>query len=419
MAKLGVPALIAKESNPLSSSDNKLLTALAILETLSIKEKIALGKLISSIVGYTFDTIYESPDAPVQYLHDFLNPEQYIFSTSNQFTGGKVLEQNQERMEDKPITYGEDEEKMNVVYTGYILSMYETLGLIKNENFSSEPSYIKIKNGELTKAEYFLRLTLYGLSNVMHKLNFMKEVGLLSTKAFSTLKDLIRIDLEYLDILFTNATTAVRYVADPLVVDLDGDGFELLSTEEGVYFDEDAKGLKEKTEWVSADDALLAIDLNEDGIINDGSELFGTSKKLANGKLARTGFEALGQYDDNEDGLIDENDTAFSKLKVWQDKNSDGVSQAGELYSLDELGIAAISLKQENVDGTNSADITYRDGRTTRIGEFDFRSQLYNTKEKNKVELSEEIAQLPDVQAMGNCILINPRIFCLNIAAFY
>ena len=200
----------------------------------------------------------------------------------------------------------------------------------------------------------------------------------------------------------TAGKSLMRYAADPLVIDLDGDGFELLSTKDGVYFDEDAKGLAEKTEWVSADDALLTIDLNGDGVINDGSELFGTSTVLANGNLARTGFEALAQYDENGDDVIDENDAVFSKLKVWQDKNSDGVSQADELYGLDELGIASISLNPENVDGTNSADITYQDGRTTRIGEFDFASELYNTREKSNVEVSEEIAELPDVRAMGN-----------------
>lgn len=107
----------------------------------------------------------------------------------------------------------------------------------------------------------------------------------------------------YEDANYADASTVVRY--DPLVIDLDGDGFELLSVKDGVYFDEDARGLVEKTEWVAADDALLAIDLNGDGIINDGSELFGTSTALADGRKARSGFEALAQYDLNGDGIID------------------------------------------------------------------------------------------------------------------
>lgn len=129
----------------------------------------------------------------------------------------------------------------------------------------------------------------------------------------------------YMDDLYFYAGMAIVY--DPLVLDLDGDGFELLSVKDGVYFDEDAKGLTEKTEWVSADDALLAIDLNGDGIINDGSELFGTSTLLADGTRAENGFAALAQYDENQDGRIDAQDAVFSQLTVWQDVNSDGISQ--------------------------------------------------------------------------------------------
>ncbi|MCH5263932.1 MAG: hypothetical protein J1F42_13565, partial [Lachnospiraceae bacterium] len=202
-----------------------------------------------------------------------------------------------------------------------------------------------------------------------------------------------------LDVLYGNAGIAVRY--DPLVIDLDGDGFELLSVKDGVYFDEDASGLMEKTAWVSSHDALLAIDLNGDGIINDGSELFGTSTKLANGTNARSGFEALAQYDLNGDGIIDENDEVFGRLKVWQDKNGDGISQEDELYSLDDLGIESISLNTSEEDGRLTAKINYKDGSESKIGEFDFDSELYNTKEKDTVEISDEILGLPNIQAMG------------------
>ena len=119
-----------------------------------------------------------------------------------------------------------------------------------------------------------------------------------------------------------------------MVIDLDGDGFELTGVKDGVYFDNNNSGLSEKTQWVSADDGLLAFDLNSDGFINDGSELFGTSTLMANGSLAKSGFEALSQYDSNNDGVIDEKDEVYSKLLVWQDKNSNGISEADELKSL-------------------------------------------------------------------------------------
>ncbi|MDE6387823.1 MAG: hypothetical protein K2L82_08480, partial [Lachnospiraceae bacterium] len=204
----------------------------------------------------------------------------------------------------------------------------------------------------------------------------------------------------HLDDMYGNASTVIRY--DPLVIDLDGDGFELLSVKDGVYFDEDARGLVEKTEWVAADDALLAIDLNGDGIINDGSELFGTSTTLADGSKAKSGFEALAQYDLNGDGVIDENDEVFDQLKVWQDKNSDGISQEDELYSLGDLGIDNISLSTSVEEGRLTANINYKNGTTIKIGEFNFDSESYNTVEKDKIAVSEEIAGLPDIHSIGS-----------------
>ena len=202
--------------------------------------------------------------------------------------------------------------------------------------------------------------------------------------------------------LYEEAMSLIRYVADPLVLDLDGDGFETLSVNDGVYFDEDATGLAEKTAWVSADDALLAVDLNGNGVIDDGSELLGTSTLLANGEKAKSGFEALAQYDTNGDGVIDCNDEIFSKILIWQDKNGDGVSQKDELISLEKAGIVSISLETSVEDGRRVVIVTYADGSTRKLGEFDFEAQYYNTVEKDNIEISEEIQALPDVRAMGN-----------------
>ncbi len=212
--------------------------------------------------------------------------------------------------------------------------------------------------------------------------------------------------LEYffssLDDIFKDAFSTRRHIADPLVIDLDGDGFEITSVMNGVYFDDNNEGLAEKTQWVSPDDGLLAIDLNGDGIINDGSELFGTSTIMPDGSLAKSGFEALMQYDTNGDGVIDENDDMYSRLLIWQDLNSDGISQSDELRTLAEMGIKSISLSAGMVDGINTADITYDDESTSHIGEFYFDAELYNTKEKEITEISDDIAGLPDIKAIGN-----------------
>ena len=88
-------------------------------------------------------------------------------------------------------------------------------------------------------------------------------------------------------------------VRSPLVVDLDGDGIETLGTDAGVYFDHDDNGFLEKTGWVGKDDGLLVRDINNNGKIDDGTELFGDNSVLSNGVKAFNGFEALADLDTN------------------------------------------------------------------------------------------------------------------------
>lgn len=122
----------------------------------------------------------------------------------------------------------------------------------------------------------------------------------------------------------------------PLVLDLDGDGVELTSVDGATaYFDVDVDGFAELTGWVAADDGLLALDVDGDGKIDDGSELFGDQTGYAHG------FLALAAHDDNADGFIDANDLVYERLQVWQDLNSDGKSQADELSFLTELVVAS------------------------------------------------------------------------------
>ncbi len=124
----------------------------------------------------------------------------------------------------------------------------------------------------------------------------------------------------------------------PLVLDLDGDGIELLSKEDGVLFDIDLDGVADQTAWAASDDGLLALDRNGDGVINDRSELFGDTDGFSDG------FANLASYDSNGDGVIDANDEIYDSLVVWQDLNSDGVSDEGEMLTLAQLNIVSISL---------------------------------------------------------------------------
>lgn len=130
--------------------------------------------------------------------------------------------------------------------------------------------------------------------------------------------------------------------SDPLIVDLDVDGIETRSMMGGYYFDQDVNGFSEKTGWVSADDGLLVLDRNGDGVINNGGELFGDQTVLKNGRKAANGFQALAELDGNQDGKIDINDAVYSQLRVWQDINGNGVSEGGELKTLAEHGITSV-----------------------------------------------------------------------------
>jgi hypothetical protein len=119
---------------------------------------------------------------------------------------------------------------------------------------------------------------------------------------------------------------------DPLVLDLDGDGVETSGVEAGVFFDIEANGEIALVSFVQGEDALLALDRNGNGVIDDGSELFGTQHG------AKNGFEELKKFDDNHDGVINAQDAVFSQLGGLR-RNAAGL----EFVSLSRLGVREIS----------------------------------------------------------------------------
>jgi len=136
---------------------------------------------------------------------------------------------------------------------------------------------------------------------------------------------------------------------DPLTLDLDGDGIESvgISPSGPILFDHNADGAKTATGWIAPDDGLVVLDLNGNGQIDNGRELFGDNTLLPDGETAAHGYEALAQHDSNADGKIDAADAIYAELRIWQDANQDGISQTGELKTLLEVGIASISVAGE------------------------------------------------------------------------
>ena len=142
----------------------------------------------------------------------------------------------------------------------------------------------------------------------------------------------------------------VSPTCSPIIIDVEGEGFHLTSAEDGVVFDIRGDGHPIRIAWTATGfhNGFLVLDRNGDGIINDGTELFGNFTQQ-DPSAHPNGFLALAEFDKpqnggNEDGIIDEHDAVFPKLRIWIDANHDGISQPDELHTLQELGIFALSL---------------------------------------------------------------------------
>lgn len=145
-------------------------------------------------------------------------------------------------------------------------------------------------------------------------------------------------------------------MCDPLVINLDTDVAEL--SDQKFYFDIDADGELDEISQLGAKSGYLALDKNGDGVINDGSELFGTA--------SGDGFADLAKYDEDGNGWIDENDAIWSKLKIWcKDENGNDV-----LYRLADKGVGAICLQNASTDFTLQGGTGQTNGAIRKTGVF-------------------------------------------------
>lgn len=148
---------------------------------------------------------------------------------------------------------------------------------------------------------------------------------------------------------YTNAQNW-RPARDPLVLALNGGGISTvgINPTSPILFDHDGDGVKTGTGWLGTGEGILALDLSGNGVIDSGRELFGDNTLMQSGflagQLASNGFQALSQYDSNSDGKVSSLDAVYSQLRIWQDANQDGISQATELTTLAQQGVAGINL---------------------------------------------------------------------------
>jgi len=169
----------------------------------------------------------------------------------------------------------------------------------------------------------------------------------------------------------------------PIAVDLDGDGVEYLGRDAGVVFTDEPSGESVNTAWVGPDDGLLVIDADNSGTVNQSKEYVFTQWT----DKAETDLEAIAEvFDTNKDGVLDAQDEQWDQFGVWQDTDSDGVTDEGECVPLSELGVDSIALTYNDDSEAGSAangdvtihgqsTVTFKDGSTTIAEDTSFAIQ--------------------------------------------
>ena len=195
---------------------------------------------------------------------------------------------------------------------------------------------------------------------------------------------------------------------DPLALDLDGDGIETVGLSANIHFDHDGDSFKELSGAIAADDGLLVLDINGDGEINSGAELFGNNTLLADGTLAEHGFLALAELDSNIDGIIDAEDAAYAELRIWRDIDQDGETDDGELFTLEDVGVQSLGTDYDEQTDTDESGNEHRQAGsyTTTSGEVRALTDVWfnsdpSETEAEAIEVSSEISVLPDIAGYG------------------
>ncbi|GHF70019.1 calcium-binding protein [Seohaeicola zhoushanensis] len=193
-------------------------------------------------------------------------------------------------------------------------------------------------------------------------------------------------------------------IVSPLVLDLDGDGVELTTFSAATtttFFDIDGDGFAEQTAWVSSDDGFLVRDVNENGSIDDVTELFGSPTV--------DGFAKLALLDSNGDLIINQYDDAWDELLIWQDVNGDATSQAEELVTLASLDIVSIDLAGVTASTTtisgnpisHTSTFRYENNTTAAIVDAWFVHDNVNTTYAADYTLDVDAIFLPTLRGFG------------------
>jgi hypothetical protein len=150
----------------------------------------------------------------------------------------------------------------------------------------------------------------------------------------------------------------------PIVIDLNRDGALSYGN---VVMDVNGDGQLDATKWAGALDGVLVWDKYQDGQVHDHTQYAFAQYDTTSAAKGKTATDLSGladAFDSNHDGVLDAQDAQFADFTVWQDANQNGVSDAGEVKSLAELGLASLNLTSDGV-ARNPVDGVHEAGHTT------------------------------------------------------
>ena len=285
------------------SSDNEIIqaqnvqinTLLSGDDALEVFNKIKAEAILTNIAEIQYDIVGDMRvcNTATEYW-----AEKYIYSNPNCLVDDVFHDMNGNFLgkDDNYIDATNYQDQTKIKFIGNLVDMLDQLGKINeflNENQTGISSkYLSIIQSFLEKEYDFLT------NNASILEDFLTEISNGATNLFSY-KSIGTDNGSKIIPQVKEIVSTAETVRSPLVVDLDGDGIETLGTDAGVYFDHDDNGFLEKTGWIGKDDGLLVRDINNNGKIDDGTELFGDNSVLSNGVKAFNGFEALADLDTN------------------------------------------------------------------------------------------------------------------------
>ena len=312
----------------------------------------------------------------------------------------------------------------DIVIDSLILE-YETVGKEKNLNIKVKDSkdVLTIKRFDETKDHFTFSFVdcddRYKISDEddLHFEKFPPEHSGGSSSG-SRLIDIMRHDQMSHSSGDYNRAGNAQPPRDPLIIDANRDGkIETIGLDKEVFFDLDANGFAENTAWAGKNEGFLALDLDGSGFIENGRELFGDETYKADGIKATSGFDALSQYDENGDKIIDENDTIYDQLLLWIDSNSNGFSDKGELISIKDADIKSISVEFDEIMGesdpetgvkvTHKSSVSFNEGDPVEISEHWFDVSTVESKDLHDFG---DGSSMTGVDSFGSIMTLNNAI---------